>query len=453
MANKNVELMRGEPEKAVKKMAIPVMIAIILTASYNIVDGFWIAGLGPAAIAGIGFVTPIFALINGVSVGLGSGATSSISRAVGAKDRNKASKAALHSLLIFFIASVLLTIILLLIQEPLLKTYGASGESLAEGMRYGSVLFLGLFAFMFANGAGGILRGEGDMKRAMYAMFVSTILNFFLDPIFIYSLNLGTPGAALATITSTLGSAIVIMYWILVKKDTYVNVSFKNFKFDSIIFKDILKVGIPASFETLITTFSVSLYLIFISSIAGDLGVAAYTSGQRLYLFAVLPLSAIGIAVSAVSGSSFGAENWEYLSRTHTYGTKFATFFGVLFTAILVIFAPYLALIFAHTADTAVLLPEITSFLQVASLGLLFEGIAKPSSFMYQGIGRGSTSLAWTILREIVSCVSLTYVFAFEFGWGLIGIWIGLACGRMFAAILNYIYAKYAIRQLKAQSN
>ena len=76
MANKNVELMRGEPERAVKKLAIPIMISMILTALYNIVDGIWVAGLGPTAIAGIGFVTPIFMILNGASVGLGNGATS-----------------------------------------------------------------------------------------------------------------------------------------------------------------------------------------------------------------------------------------------------------------------------------------------------------------------------------------------------------------------------------------
>ena len=92
MANKNVELMRGEPEIAVRKLAIPIMISMLLTASYNIVDGIWVAGLGQAAIAGIGFVTPIFMILNGVSVGLGNGATSSISRAVGARKHEGASK-------------------------------------------------------------------------------------------------------------------------------------------------------------------------------------------------------------------------------------------------------------------------------------------------------------------------------------------------------------------------
>lgn len=453
MANKNVELMRGEPEIAVRKLAIPIMISMLLTASYNIVDGIWVAGLGQAAIAGIGFVTPIFMILNGVSVGLGNGATSSIARAVGARNHEGASKSATHSLLIFLIASILLTIFLLIIQEPLLKTYGASGQSLAEGIKYGTPLFLGLFAFIFANGGSGVLRGEGDMKRAMYAMIVSVVLNFILDPLFIYILNLGSAGASLATIVSSIGSAAVIMYWILIKKDTYVDVSFKNFKFESEIAKDILKVGIPSSLDMLMMSIAMSIYLIFISSIGGEYGIAAFTSGQRLYLFGIMPLTAIGSAVAAVSGSAFGAKNWDYLRRTHAFGTKFASAIALVILLILVIFAPQLSMIFAYTPETAPLIPEITNFLRIASFGLLLVGIGMPSSFFYQGIGRGTTSLMWTIIREVIFTVSCTYIFGMVLNMGLTGIWIGLAVGRVMASILNYVYARYTIRKLKTVLN
>lgn len=451
MSNKNVELMRGEPEIAVRKLAIPIMISMLLTASYNIVDGIWVAGLGQAAIAGIGFVTPIFMILNGVSVGLGNGATSSISRAVGAKDHERANKSATHALLIFVLASLLLTVVLLFIQEPLIKTYGASGQSLAEGLKYGTPLFLGLFGFMLANGGSGILRGEGDMTRAMYAMIVSVVLNFILDPIFIYILNLGSAGASLATIISSLGSATVIMYWILIKKDTYVHVTFKDFEFDSKIFIDILKVGIPASLDMFMMSLAMSIYLIFISSIAGEYGIAAFTSGQRLFLFAIMPLNAIGSAVAAVSGSAYGARNADYLSRAHYYGTNFAMAFGLVMVFILVVFAPQLSLIFAYTPETANLVPEITNFLRIASFGLLLVGIGIPSSFMYQGIGRGTTSLAWTIIREVIFMVSFTYLFGIVLNWGLIGIWTGLAVGRMLASFLNFIYARYTISVIKKE--
>lgn len=451
MANKNVELMRGEPEIAVRKLAIPIMISMLLTASYNIVDGIWVAGLGQAAIAGIGFVTPIFMILNGVSVGLGNGATSSISRAVGAKDHERANKSATHAILIFVAASILLTVLLLFVQEPLIRTYGASGQSLAEGLKYGTPLFLGLFAFMLANGGSGVLRGEGDMKRAMYAMIVSVALNFILDPVFIYLLNLGSAGASLATIISSLGAATVIMYWILVKKDTYVHVTFKDFNFDSKIAFDILKVGIPASLDMFMMSLAMSIYLIFISSIAGEYGIAAFTSGQRLYLFAIMPLTAIGSAVAAVSGSAYGARNSDYLSRTHSYGTKFAMLFGVVVLIILVIFAPQLSLLFAYTPETANLVPEITRFLRIASFGLLLVGMGMPSSFMYQGIGRGTTSLVWTIIREVIFTVSFTYLFGIVLNWGLVGIWTGLAIGRMLASILNYAYARYTIKRIKQE--
>lgn len=453
MANKNVELMRGEPEIAVRKLAIPIMISMLLTASYNIVDGIWIAGLGQAAIAGIGFVTPIFMILNGFSVGLGNGATSSISRSVGAKNHERASKAASHSLLIFLIASIVLTLILIIIQEPLLKAYGASGQSLVEGIKYGTPLFLGLFAFMFANGGSGILRGEGDMKRAMYAIIVSVILNFILDPVFIYVLSLGSAGASLATIISSLGSAIVIMYWILIKKDTNVDVNLKGFKFDSEIAGDILKVGIPSSLDMFMMSLAMSFYLIFISMVGGEYGIAAFTSGQRLYLFGIMPLTAIGSAVAAVTGSAYGAKNWDYLKRTHTYGTKFATMISAVILALLVIFAPQLSLIFAYTPETASLIPEITSFLRIACFGLLLVGIGMPSSFFYQGIGRGTTSLFWTIIRELIFTVFFTYLFGIVFNWGLTGIWVGLAVGRIIASILNFIYARYTINKLKTVLN
>lgn len=449
MANKNVEVMRGNPETAVKKLAIPIMISMLLTASYNIIDGIWIAGLGQEAIAGIGFITPIFMILNGVSVGLGSGATSSISRFVGAKNHKKASQSAAHSLLIFLIASVVLTIVLLILQEPLLKLYGASGESLAQGIKYGTPLFLGLFAFIFANGASGILRGEGDMKRAMYAVVVSVILNAILDPICIYILGWGSAGAAIATILSSICSAIVILYWILVKKDTYVDVNLGEFKFDSSIAKDILKVGIPASMDMLVMSIAMSLYMIFISSIAGEFGIASFTSGQRLYLFAIMPLTAIGTAVTAVVGSSFGAKNGEYISRAHKFGAKFGIIFGTCVTLILVVFATQLSTIFAYTAETAHLVPEITRYLQIACLSLPLTGAGMASTFFYQGIGKGTISLSWTIIREVIFTVGATFFFGIYLGWGLIGIWAGLAIGRATASILNYLYARYTIKGIR----
>lgn len=451
MANKNVELMRGKPEIAVKKLAIPIMISMILTALYNIIDGIWVAGLGPTAIAGIGFVTPIFMVLNGASVGLGNGATSSIARFIGAKNHEMADKSATHSLYIFFIASIILTIVLLLVQEPLLRSYGATGQTLNEAVSYATPMFLGLIAFMFSNGCSGILRGEGDMKRAMYVVVATVILNAILDPLFIYTLGLGSAGASLATIVSSAISALIMLYWILIKKDTYVNVNLKNFRFDTHLTKDILKVGIPSSLDMLIMAIAMSIYLIIISQVGGDYGIATFTSGQRLYLFAIMPLTAIGSAVIAVSGSAFGAKNGDYLSRAHKYGSKFGLALGTVITLVLVVFATPLSTIFAYTPETANLVPGIALYLQVACPTLILTGIGIPSSFFYQGIGKGIYSLMFTILREIIFVVPLIILFVYVIHLDLLGIWLGLCIGRALASIINYIFARYEVKRTRAE--
>ena len=310
-------------------------------------------------------------------------------------------------------------------------------------------MFLGVSAFIFSIGGSGILRGEGDMKRAMYAIIVSSILNCILDPVFIYVLGLGSAGASISTVVSVLASAGFIMYFILIKKDTYVDVTFKGFKFESKIASDILKVAILASFDRFIIPIAMSFYLMFIFSVGGVDGIAIFMSGQRLYFLGILPSTAISIAVSAVSGSAYGAKNWEYLSRAHTFSTKFAMAMSATVMLVLVIFAPQLSLIFAYTPETASLIPGIANFLRIAGFGLIFVGLGMPSSFLYHGIGRGTASLVWTIIRELVFAVSFTYLFGMVFGWGLTGIWVGLAAERGIASFLNFVYAKYTIKMLK----
>lgn len=159
-----------------------------------------------------------------------------------------------------------------------------------------------------------------------------------------------------------------------------------------------------------------------------------------------MPLTAIGSAVIAVSGSAFGARNGDYLSRAHMYGVKFGLALGTAITLILVVFATPLATIFAYTPETANLVPGIAQYLQIACPCLILTGIGIPSSFFYQGIGKGFYSLMFTILREIIFVVPLIYVFVFIFNWGLVGVWLGLCIGRAIASVLNYAFARYEIK-------
>lgn len=447
--NENIDLMRGEPETAIKKLAIPMVLAMLFIAAYYLVDGMWVVGLGQAAIAGIGFVSPFFMIIVGVSMGLGTGASSSISRFVGAGDHECASSSAMHSILILIITSILITVLLLLLQEPLLIVFGASGQSLSEGLKYGTPLFLGSFALIVSNGAIGILRGEGDMKMSMYLMGAAVILNAILDPVFIYTLNLGSAGASIATVFSAFIVLIIMLYWILVKKNTYVDINFRNFKFESDIAFDILKVSIPSSMEMILQNIAMTMYFIFISMFGGDYGIAVFSSAQRLYSFAIFPINAIGATVTTVSGSAFGAKNGDYISRSHIYGSKLSMILGTLFLIAFLLFSNPLARMLAFTPETSHLVGGIVSFLQIATLCLPLTSLGTASSYFYQGIGKGATSLAWTVIREIIFTNLLIYVFGMLLGWGLIGVWAGLAAGRSLAGVLNFSFARYTIKKIR----
>lgn len=453
MTNKNIELIRGEPEKAILKFAIPIIITMLITSLYNIIDAFWITRISSESIAGLGFVTPLFLILNGISVGLGTGATSAISRFIGAKDKLNSDNAATTSIIIFLITSICLTIIFILFLKPILILLGAKGNTLNEALLYGYPLFLGLFTFIMTNGLIGILRGEGNIKLTMYVSLIGVFLNIIFDPIFIYLLKYNTSGAAIATILSNFICLLIFLYILFIKKNSYVNINLKSFTPNKEIIKIILSVGIPGSLNTVVIAIATSLYLICIVTVGGHEGVAAFTVGQRIYLIGIMVLSAIGSATVIVIASNFGAKNNDYIKRAHLYSCKISILIGIAIMLILIIFANPIGLLFSHTKNSESLLPLIVLFLQISALSLPFTGIGIPSNFLYQGLGNGLLSLLWIFIREIVFVVILIYLFGIVLNWGLIGIWIGLSLGRIIANILNYIFAHFTIKNLKNKMN
>lgn len=420
-------------------------------ASYNVFDGIWVAGIGAAALAGIGFTVPVFMIVNGITAGIGVGATSLISRYIGARNKENADNAATTSLILLIIIGVIVTILMLLVQKQVLQILGASGQALEEALIYNTISFAGIIIFFLSSGASGILRGEGDMDRATIVMAISAIANILLDPIFIYILKWGVAGAAIASLLSSLFSAIVIMYWLIIKRDTFVSISLKNFKFRKDIIKDILEVGIPASFEMIVMALSVSAFTIIISSIASNNGIAIYSSTMRLIMFAIIPIMAIATTVVTVSGSAFGAKKMDYVKRSLNYGIKLGSIIGLIMTILFAIFSSYISIIFTYSGGTGFLRGDIISALQILSLTFVLTPLGMCSSRTYQALGKGTTSLIFTVLREIVLALPFTYLLGITLGYGLVGVWFGMAIGRGMAGIINYIFALHKINQIEKE--
>lgn len=243
--NKNIEVITGDPKRAIRKLSVPMMVSMLLIMMYNLADSIWVAGLGADALAAIGFITPLFMVLVGLGNGIGSGANSLIARYIGAGNRFQANNAGMHAVSLSVGVSLIFTVIMLVAMVPILELMGA-GDTINYALDYGYIIFGFLFIFVFSGVLSAIFRSEGDMRRATIAIAVTAILNIILDPIFIYVLNLGIVGAAWATIISCTMSVLVMSYWIWGKKDLFLDLNHKNFKYDSGILIDIPQGGCKA---------------------------------------------------------------------------------------------------------------------------------------------------------------------------------------------------------------
>lgn len=446
--SKNIEMITGDPKKAIVKLAIPMMISMLLIMLYNIADSIWVAGLGGDALAAIGFITPLFMVLVGLGNGIGAGANSLIARNIGAKNPAQANNAALHAILLSVIISVIFTILIEVFMVPILQFMGA-GNTIEYAKSYSYIIFGFLFIFVYSGVASAIFRSEGDMRRATIAIAVTAIMNIILDPIFIYVLNFGIAGAAWATIISATLSCLVMSYWIWGKKDLFLDLSPKNFSYSSQIMIDTLQVAIPSTLENVVFSILAIIINSMLVMASGTTAVAVYTASMRIVQFTMIPLLGIGTAVLTVAGVAYGAHNYENLKTAHSYSIKLGFAISIALGVVMFIFSSQLAGLFAYTEASAGLAPEIASAISVLSLFVLAIPHGIMSSMMFQGVGKGTYSLIITLLRSLLLESVFAYVFCFIFGWGVAGIYGGVVFGCFVGGTIGYIWAKFFIRKFK----
>lgn len=437
---KGVQLLRSDPKRAIVKLSLPMMTAMVVQALYNLVDTIWVAGIGPEALAGIGLFFPIFMVILAFAGGVGIGANSLISRKVGERNKAEADKAASSAILLVILLGISATIVGLSAMKPILNLTGASGETLKYANDYANILLISITLLMFNNVVNGILRGEGDTKRAMYAITLGAVLNMLLDPIFIYTFKLGVKGAAYATVISIAVSAVLMINWLFIKKDTYVSIDFRSLRGIKKTVLEILRVGVPASLAQIIMSVSVFVLNVFNVKAGGDLGVAVFTSAWRIINFGTIPMMGIAAAVTSVSGAAFGEKNAQKLRSAYLFAVRFGLLVGLCVNAVVFFFAPQIALIFSYTESARVIYEDLVKALKILSFFIPTVPFGMFTSAMFQGIGQGLKSLAVSILRTIVLHVFFSWLFVFVLEMGLNGVWLGILMGNIVAEALTFMW-------------
>ena len=451
--NSNIEMITGDPKKAINKLSLPIIASMFLIFANNIIDSIWVAGLGAEPLAALGYITPLFMILVGFGNGIGAGGNSLISRYIGAEDKTSANNAAIHNLILSLIFSIAVSIIFLIFMKPMLLMMGAS-EVINYAMDYGFIIFIWTFAILMPPIVGGAFRAEGDIKRATLPIAIAAIINMILDPIFIYTLGMGIKGAAWATALGPFISLLLMFYWIFVKKDTYLSYSMKDFHNNLKMYKDILVVGIPASLEQLVLSVLTIFVNYMLTIVSGPVAVAVYTAGWRIVNIGMLPAIGVGTAAISVAGVAFGARKYENLRVTARYAVKVALIASIIVCIILNVFSNQIAFIFSYSESSAQLAPLIASFLQLMCLFILYVPFGASAGNVFQGVGKGTISFILTTFREFILVLIFAYLLGFTFNMGEFGIYCGMLLGGGIGSLICYACIElYINRLIRSQEN
>lgn len=438
-SNENIDLIMGNPRKAINKLAFPTIFSLLLMFLNNLIDSFWVAGINADALAALGFISPLYLVIIGLGTGVGAGANSLISRYVGAKRIEDANNAVMHSIILTFIVSIIVLIVGIFFLDDLVVLLGA-GSVRTYCLSYGEIIFLLNIVFLLPNVTASIFRAEGDVARATNPLILTAVLNMIIDPILIYGLDLGIFGAGLATVIASLAGYILMIYWISVKKDTFFKFKFSHYKRKMNIYREILVVSLPAATEEIIFALVAIILNYLIMTTAGVSEVASFTICWRMITIAFIPCMAIGIATITVSGVAYGGRNWPNFNETIKYSTLISLIITVIICATFYFFAYPICGVFNFQAGNPALVNRSAEILQL----LVFYNVLIPfgatAAYVYQGVGSGFKSLALTIMRELVLSMLFAYIMGITLNMGVFGVYLGAIIGMNLGSIIGFIF-------------
>jgi len=434
------------PKKALWTLAVPIMFGMGIHTLYNIVDMLFIGRLGGDAIAGVAFNMPIFFLMLGLTMGLGSGVTASIARLIGQKNKSGADNSAEHAIAMAACISGVFTLLGLYYGKDILAIFGAEGNILTLGWDYLSMIVLGLPFMVFSGFFRSILAGEGDMKFPMMVAGLGTILNIILDPIFIFNLEdygniglgMGVKGAALATVVSQLSVFLIFIYMLFIKEHAYISFNLKAFSPSKIILWDIVKVGLPASLSMIIMAVGQGVFNKILIQYSSQT-VAAYQVAGRLDMLIFLPIFAIAGAMTTLVGMFYGAKEIRALNQIIRYGILSAFLITLVSSTFVYLFADIFSSWFTKDQE---IIDVSVGFLRLLSLIYPLVAIAITSGRVMQGLGKGLPVLIITIIRVLGISAPLAIYFSFILEKPVEWNWYAM----MVAAAISFLIAIYWVR-------
>ena len=421
--------------KALLAMGIPTMVGMLVNAFYNLVDAYFVGGLGESQMGAISVVYPLGQVVVGLGLLFGNGAASYISRLLGRGDKENADKVASTALYSSVSVGAVIIIISMVFLHPILKLLGATDSILPYAATYAGIYIVSCIFNVFNVTMNNIVTSEGAAKTTMCALLTGAVLNIALDPLFIYVFDLGVAGAAIATAISQVVSTCVYLTYIFRKKSVF-HFRVKDCTYTKETMSEIFKIGIPTLVFQILTSVSISL----INNAAGDYGDSAIAGmGVVTRLISMGSLSVFGFikGFQPIAGYSYGAKKFDRLREAIKTSILWSTVFCVIFGVILALFPT--AIVSQFTKGDAEMIRIGAASLRANGISIMLFGFYTVYSSLFLALGKGREGFILGACRQGICFIPV--ILLLPMVWGLNGIMYAQPIADVLSAVITIFMA------------
>ena len=416
------------------KLTLPALVGILCTFSFTIVDTYFISLLGQNELAAISYSTPMIDIIIGVAIGIGIAISSIGARMFGSGDFENIKIFIFHAFLFCLFLSLIITIFGILNIDTIFKSLGAAGNTLVEIHNFMIVWFLGVFPLFMIFVCSNALRANGKAKGPAKIQIYMAILNLVLDPIFIFSLNLGIMGAAIAGLISRFAGLFILLR-ILIKEDMITFDYQNHMKGFLLSWNKIIKMSVPACLANMIGPLA-TFWITYLLSIVSQFAVAGFGVATKIQMIAVIPMFALSGSIGPIIGQNFSAKKWDRSFLTLKISSIFSIFWGVFISLLLLVLAPYLSRVFSDNLKVT----EVSdSYMYIVPVSYIGWGIIMMVCANFNSLGKPIRSTLISLFRMLILFMPLSY-FMFNL-YSFKGVFISFNISTLFVAGVAFFWA------------
>ena len=405
--NERTELLRnGSIGTALRTLAIPAVISMLVNAIYNVVDTAFIGLLNDtAAIGAAAILLPIFMLIGAIGLTFGIGAASVISRKLGENNPDEAKRTASTAFYSSLIVGICFAVVGNIFIEPLLRIFGATDSILDKAVIYGRIIIGGSTFQVLNMCMNNMVRAEGAAAYSGRALILGGVLNIILDPVFMFVFKMGLAGAAAATITAQFISTVYLLRF-FISKHGILRIRIRDFHPKASTYKGIMAIGLPTFARQVFVSISMGL-LNSAASLYGDAAIAAIGISMRVMMLVMMVIFGIGQGVQPLAGYNYGAKQIGRVIQTVRKAVSWSVVFTLAMTVIFWLFTERLVRIFS--ADPQVIEVGIKS-IRYTSATLTFFGILNVYASLFQALGKGFQAGLLAVARQGIFFIPMVLI-------------------------------------------